>query len=136
MHSIVADIPVCNTVASLMCPLYIHILNEIWTLSVCKTVYAQRLDSILFFQIQVETHSMCCPYLRRFIHVCLSLCVPGFHATQGLGEGWLPSLLLLRDFNIPSFFTMFKWGGGLPDQDLTSYRVVTGQVNWQGFAQS
>ncbi|KAJ8399849.1 hypothetical protein AAFF_G00405790 [Aldrovandia affinis] len=33
---------------------------------------------------------------------------PGFHATQGLGEGWLPTLLLLRDYNIPSFFTMFN----------------------------
>uniref|UniRef100_A0A8C9SBR7 MSS51 mitochondrial translational activator n=1 Tax=Scleropages formosus TaxID=113540 RepID=A0A8C9SBR7_SCLFO len=33
---------------------------------------------------------------------------PGFHATQGLGEGWLPTLLLLRDYNIPSVFTMFN----------------------------
>ncbi|KAG7492003.1 hypothetical protein MATL_G00010480 [Megalops atlanticus] len=33
---------------------------------------------------------------------------PGFHATQGLGEGWLPTLLLLRDYDIPSFFTMFN----------------------------
>ncbi|XP_017273843.1 putative protein MSS51 homolog, mitochondrial [Kryptolebias marmoratus] len=33
---------------------------------------------------------------------------PGFHANQGLVEGWLPSLLLLRDYNIPSFFTMYS----------------------------
>ncbi|XP_071319097.1 putative protein MSS51 homolog, mitochondrial [Trachinotus anak] len=33
---------------------------------------------------------------------------PGFHANQGLVEGWLPTLLLLRDYNIPSFFTMFS----------------------------
>ncbi|XP_065114922.1 putative protein MSS51 homolog, mitochondrial [Paramisgurnus dabryanus] len=33
---------------------------------------------------------------------------PGFHASQGLGEGWLPTLLLLRDYNIPSMFTMYN----------------------------
>ncbi|XP_031417279.1 putative protein MSS51 homolog, mitochondrial isoform X2 [Clupea harengus] len=33
---------------------------------------------------------------------------PGFHASHGLGEGWLPTLLLLRDFNIPSMFTVFN----------------------------
>ncbi|XP_021326082.1 putative protein MSS51 homolog, mitochondrial [Danio rerio] len=33
---------------------------------------------------------------------------PGFHASQGLGEGWLPTLLLLRDFNIPALFTVFN----------------------------
>ncbi|XP_061561625.1 putative protein MSS51 homolog, mitochondrial isoform X2 [Phycodurus eques] len=33
---------------------------------------------------------------------------PGFHATQGLVEGWLPSLLLLRDYNIPSYFTVYS----------------------------
>ncbi|MEQ2289717.1 hypothetical protein AMECASPLE_036079, partial [Ameca splendens] len=31
-----------------------------------------------------------------------------FHANQGLVEGWLPTLLLLRDYNIPSFFTMYS----------------------------
>ncbi|TRY96149.1 hypothetical protein DNTS_028342 [Danionella cerebrum] len=31
-----------------------------------------------------------------------------FHASQGLGEGWLPTLLLLRDYNLPSLFTMFN----------------------------
>ncbi|XP_074519853.1 putative protein MSS51 homolog, mitochondrial [Halichoeres trimaculatus] len=33
---------------------------------------------------------------------------PGFHANQGLIEGWLPTLLLLRDFDIPSFFTVYN----------------------------
>ncbi|XP_057178105.1 putative protein MSS51 homolog, mitochondrial [Triplophysa rosa] len=33
---------------------------------------------------------------------------PGFHASPGLGVGWLPTLLLLRDFNIPSIFTMYN----------------------------
>ncbi|XP_053722146.1 putative protein MSS51 homolog, mitochondrial [Synchiropus splendidus] len=33
---------------------------------------------------------------------------PGFHANQGLVEGWLPTLLLLRDFSIPSFFTVYS----------------------------
>ncbi|KAM9837961.1 putative protein MSS51 homolog, mitochondrial [Aulostomus maculatus] len=30
---------------------------------------------------------------------------PGFDASQGLDEGWLPTLLLLRDYEIPSIFT-------------------------------
>lgn len=30
---------------------------------------------------------------------------PGFDASQGLEEGWLPTLLLLRDYEIPSLFT-------------------------------
>ncbi|MBN3301814.1 MSS51 protein, partial [Amia calva] len=33
---------------------------------------------------------------------------PGFHATQGLSEGWLPTLLLLRDYGIPSLFTVYN----------------------------
>ncbi|XP_068161747.1 putative protein MSS51 homolog, mitochondrial isoform X2 [Antennarius striatus] len=33
---------------------------------------------------------------------------PGFHATQGLFQGWLPTLLLLRDYNIPSLFSMYS----------------------------
>ncbi|KAF7204559.1 putative protein MSS51 homolog, mitochondrial [Nothobranchius furzeri] len=30
---------------------------------------------------------------------------PGFDASQGLDDGWLPTLLLLRDYEIPSLFT-------------------------------
>ncbi|XP_061564415.1 putative protein MSS51 homolog, mitochondrial [Cololabis saira] len=33
---------------------------------------------------------------------------PGFHANQGLVEGWLPTLLLLRDYNIPTFFSVYS----------------------------
>nr|XP_061808082.1 putative protein MSS51 homolog, mitochondrial [Nerophis lumbriciformis] len=33
---------------------------------------------------------------------------PGFHANQGLVEGWLPTLLLLRDYNIPTYFTVYS----------------------------
>ncbi|XP_059181032.1 putative protein MSS51 homolog, mitochondrial [Centropristis striata] len=33
---------------------------------------------------------------------------PGFHANQGHLEGWLPTLLLLRDYNIPTFYTMYS----------------------------
>ncbi|XP_069011847.1 putative protein MSS51 homolog, mitochondrial [Embiotoca jacksoni] len=33
---------------------------------------------------------------------------PGFHANKGLLEGWLPTLLLLRDYNIPSFFSVYS----------------------------
>lgn len=34
----------------------------------------------------------------------------GFHANQGLLEGWLPTLLLLRDYNISSLFTLYRCG--------------------------
>uniref|UniRef100_H3D5H7 MSS51 mitochondrial translational activator n=1 Tax=Tetraodon nigroviridis TaxID=99883 RepID=H3D5H7_TETNG len=33
---------------------------------------------------------------------------PGFDASQGLEEGWLPTLLLLRDYDIPALFTTLK----------------------------
>ncbi|KAJ8399848.1 hypothetical protein AAFF_G00405780 [Aldrovandia affinis] len=32
----------------------------------------------------------------------------GLDASQGLEESWLPTLLLLRDYNIPTLFTMFN----------------------------
>ena len=38
------------------------------------------------------------------IMLCV-LCAKGFDASQGLEEGWLPTLLLLRDYEIPSIFT-------------------------------
>eukprot|EP00062_Callorhinchus_milii_P021992 gi/632979301/ref/XP_007906394.1/ PREDICTED: putative protein MSS51 homolog, mitochondrial isoform X2 [Callorhinchus milii] len=44
---------------------------------------------------------------------------PGFHASQGLTEGWLPTLLLLRDYGIPVLFTMYS------EQELTySLRIL------------
>ncbi|XP_044289510.1 putative protein MSS51 homolog, mitochondrial [Varanus komodoensis] len=33
---------------------------------------------------------------------------PGFHACHNLMESWLPTLLLLRDYKIPSLFTMYS----------------------------
>ncbi|KAL3051337.1 hypothetical protein OYC64_001572 [Pagothenia borchgrevinki] len=33
---------------------------------------------------------------------------PGFHASPGLIEGWLPTLLLLRDLDIPTCFTLYS----------------------------
>ncbi|KAK5850738.1 hypothetical protein PBY51_001590 [Eleginops maclovinus] len=33
---------------------------------------------------------------------------PGFHASPGLIEGWLPTLLLLRDFDVPTCFTLYS----------------------------
>ncbi|KAJ7984522.1 hypothetical protein DPEC_G00355680 [Dallia pectoralis] len=54
-----------------------------------------------FYEEFVETKEAAKPDLVIGFH-------PGFHATQGLREGWLPSLLLLRDFNIPSFFSVFN----------------------------
>lgn len=50
-------------------------------------------------------------YLRALLCIsynCLYVFLTGFHANQGLGQGWLPTLLLLRDYNIPSFFTMYR----------------------------
>ncbi|XP_014844206.1 PREDICTED: putative protein MSS51 homolog, mitochondrial isoform X1 [Poecilia mexicana] len=38
---------------------------------------------------------------------------PGFDASQGLDQGWLPTLLLLRDYEIPSMFT------SLTETDMT-----------------
>lgn len=43
------------------------------------------------------------------LHSFFSLCVcEGFDASQGLDQGWLPTLLLLRDYEIPSLFTALK----------------------------
>lgn len=44
-------------------------------------------------------------FLVAFVY--LSLC-GGFDASQGLDQGWLPTLLLLRDYEIPSLFTALK----------------------------
>lgn len=49
-------------------------------------------------------------YLRSLLWICMCFYVfnTGFHANQGLIEGWLPTLLLLRDYNIPCLFTMYR----------------------------
>ncbi|XP_056153595.1 putative protein MSS51 homolog, mitochondrial [Lampris incognitus] len=54
-----------------------------------------------FWEELVETGEAAKPDLVVGFH-------PGFHANQGLVEGWLPTLLLLRDYDVPTFFTMFN----------------------------
>ncbi|KAJ7984521.1 hypothetical protein DPEC_G00355670 [Dallia pectoralis] len=51
-----------------------------------------------FYEEFVETKEAAKPDLVIGFH-------PGFDASQGLDEGWLPTLLLLRDYDIPSMFT-------------------------------
>ena len=46
--------------------------------------------------------------IMNILHICFCVSNTGFHANQGLVEGWLPTLLLLRDYNIPSLFTMYR----------------------------
>ncbi|CAL8282142.1 unnamed protein product [Merluccius merluccius] len=64
-------------------------------LSAYKGLYHQ------FWEELVETEEAARPDLVVGFH-------PGFHANQGLLEGWMPTLLLLRDYNIPAFFTVFS----------------------------
>ncbi|XP_077305658.1 putative protein MSS51 homolog, mitochondrial [Lithobates pipiens] len=59
----------------------------------------------IFWETLVENQRAARPDLVVGFH-------PGFHASQGLTEGWLPTLLLLRDYNIPCLFTMYS------DQEL------------------
>ncbi|XP_056153702.1 putative protein MSS51 homolog, mitochondrial [Lampris incognitus] len=51
-----------------------------------------------FWEELVETGEAARPDLVVGFH-------PGFDASQGLDQGWLPTLLLLRDYDIPSLFT-------------------------------
>ncbi|KAJ3608239.1 hypothetical protein NHX12_025289 [Muraenolepis orangiensis] len=64
-------------------------------LSAYKGLYHQ------FWEELVETKEAARPDLVVGFH-------PGFDASQGLEEGWLPTLLLLRDYEIPSMFTAFS----------------------------
>lgn len=64
-------------------------------MSAHKALYHQ------FWEELVETQEAARPDLVVGFH-------PGFHANQGLIEGWLPTLLLLRDYNIPTLFTVFN----------------------------
>ncbi|KAK0133203.1 putative protein MSS51, mitochondrial [Merluccius polli] len=64
-------------------------------LSAYKGLYHQ------FWEELVETEEAARPDLVVGFH-------PGFDASQGLEEGWLPTLLLLRDYEIPSMFTAFS----------------------------
>lgn len=55
----------------------------------------------VFWETLVESQQAARPNLVVGFH-------PGFHASQGLAEGWLPTLLLLRDYNIPTIFTVYN----------------------------
>lgn len=59
----------------------------------------------VYWETMVESERAARPHLVIGFH-------PGFHASQGLTEGWLPTLLLLRDYKIPAAFTMYS------DQEL------------------
>ncbi|XP_069761583.1 putative protein MSS51 homolog, mitochondrial isoform X2 [Narcine bancroftii] len=59
----------------------------------------------VYWETMVETERAARPHLVIGFH-------PGFHVSQGLTEGWLPTLLLLRDYQIPAAFTMYS------DQEL------------------
>ncbi|XP_054848284.1 putative protein MSS51 homolog, mitochondrial [Eublepharis macularius] len=54
-----------------------------------------------FWESQVETQLASRPELVVGFH-------PGFHACSDLMESWLPTLLLLRDYKIPSLFTVYS----------------------------
>ncbi|KAG8433438.1 hypothetical protein GDO86_017641 [Hymenochirus boettgeri] len=55
----------------------------------------------VFWETLIESQQAARPDLVLGFH-------PGFHASQGLTEGWLPTLLLLRDYNIPAMFTTYS----------------------------
>nr|XP_034986616.1 putative protein MSS51 homolog, mitochondrial isoform X2 [Zootoca vivipara] len=54
-----------------------------------------------FWESQVETQQAARPDIVVGFH-------PGFHACHDLMESWLPTLLLLRDYEIPSLFTVYR----------------------------
>ncbi|XP_043839448.1 putative protein MSS51 homolog, mitochondrial isoform X2 [Dromiciops gliroides] len=60
-----------------------------------------------FWEEQIETGQAVWPDLVAAFH-------PGFHASQDLLAGWLPTLLLLRDYEIPTLFTVYS------QQELTA----------------
>nr|XP_045378735.1 putative protein MSS51 homolog, mitochondrial isoform X1 [Camelus bactrianus]XP_045378736.1 putative protein MSS51 homolog, mitochondrial isoform X1 [Camelus bactrianus] len=60
-----------------------------------------------FWEEQVETGQIAHPDLVVAFH-------PGFHASSDLMESWLPTLLLLRDYEIPTMITVYS------NQELTA----------------
>ncbi|XP_054428579.1 putative protein MSS51 homolog, mitochondrial [Pteronotus mesoamericanus] len=54
-----------------------------------------------FWEEQVETGQTAHPDLVAAFH-------PGFHASPDLMEAWLPTLLLLRDYEIPTLITVYS----------------------------
>ncbi|XP_021498608.1 putative protein MSS51 homolog, mitochondrial isoform X2 [Meriones unguiculatus] len=54
-----------------------------------------------FWEEQIETGNLARPDLVAAFH-------PGFHSSPILMEAWLPTLLLLRDFEIPTLITVYS----------------------------
>ncbi|XP_075866280.1 putative protein MSS51 homolog, mitochondrial [Microcebus murinus] len=54
-----------------------------------------------FWEEQVETGQIARPDLAVAFH-------PGFHSSPDLMEAWLPTLLLLRDYKIPTLITVYS----------------------------
>ncbi|KAJ8795040.1 hypothetical protein J1605_018627 [Eschrichtius robustus] len=54
-----------------------------------------------FWEEQVESGQIAHPDLVVAFH-------PGFHASPDLMEAWLPTLLLLRDYEIPTMITVYS----------------------------
>ncbi|DAA14299.1 putative protein MSS51 homolog, mitochondrial [Bos indicus] len=54
-----------------------------------------------FWEEQIETGQIAHPDLVVAFH-------PGFHASPDLMEAWLPTLLLLRDYGIPTMITVYS----------------------------
>lgn len=44
-----------------------------------------------------------------FFFPLLNFCSIGFHASPDLMEAWLPTLLLLRDYEIPTLITVYRF---------------------------
>ncbi|KAG8537185.1 hypothetical protein GDO81_024948, partial [Engystomops pustulosus] len=81
------------------------------------TVYVSGYKSLYhdFWETLVENDRAARPDLVVGFH-------PGFHASRGLTEGWLPTLLLLRDYNIPVLFTMYS------EQELKSSLQILAEL--------
>ncbi|KAM5140045.1 LOW QUALITY PROTEIN: putative protein MSS51 homolog, mitochondrial [Callospermophilus lateralis] len=54
-----------------------------------------------FWEEQIETGKIAYPDMVVAFH-------PGFHASLNLMEAWLPTLLLLRDYKIPTLITVYS----------------------------
>lgn len=73
------------------------------------------------FNIYIHIYIVVLPTIN---YKLLIVFAAGFHANQGLLEGWLPTLLLLRDYNIPSFFTVYRCGLHLMPRCVTDSEIV------------
>lgn len=49
------------------------------------------------------------PLYSHVIFFLLNFSFIGFHASPDLMEAWLPTLLLLRDYEIPTLITVYRF---------------------------